>query len=580
MAETKRQQYEILRTQLENERSNFDSHWADLGRYILPRRPRFSITDVNRGDRRNQNIIDSTATLAVRTLRSGMMGGITSPARPWFRLTTPDQGLAESGAVKGWLSMVSNRMSTIFLKSNIYNTLPIVYGDMGVFATGALFIEEDMEETIRTFSLPIGSYYISTNDKLKVDVFLRKFQMSVRQLVTKFGKLKPDGSGQADWSVFSNWVKSSWDRGEYENWIEVVHVIKPNPEFDPKKLEAKYKRYLSCYYERGAAGSIGTGYSSGVDDDRYLSESGYNYFPVLCPRWEVTGEDVYGTDCPGMVALGDIKQLQTGEKRGAQAIEKMINPPMTGPSSLRNSPATILPGGITYVDARDAANGFRPSHETRFSINELEMKQAQVRGRIQRAFYEDLFLMLAESDRRQITAREIDERKEEKLLALGPVLEQMNQDLLDPLIDNTFDIMIQQDLVPPPPTELQGVELKVEYISTMAQAQKLIGIGGIERFLGFVGQMAQFKPDILDKIDGDQTIDIYGEMTSVPPGIVRDDAATAQIRDQRAAAQQQAAQAEQIQQASVTAKNLSGASLDGNNALNGLLQQANAGALA
>lgn len=578
MAETKRQQFETLRVQLENERATFEAHWAELGRFILPRRPRFTVTDANRGDRRNQNIIDSTASLAVRTLRSGMMSGVTSPARAWFRLTTPEPAMAESGAIKEWLSLISTRMNTIYLKSNLYNTLPIIYGDMGVFSTAALYVEEDFEDVLRTYPFPIGSYYISTNDKLKVDVFMRQFQMTVRQLVNKFGKL--DASGQPDWSVFSTWVKAAWDRSEYETQIEVVHVVKPNPEHDPKKLESKYKKYLSCYYERGTMGKNNTGYMNGIDDDRYLSESGYSYFPVLCPRWEVAGEDVYGTDCPGMSALGDIKQLQVGEKRGAQAIEKMVNPPMVGPTSLRNSKSSILPGDITYSDARDAANTFRPAHEVNFRIQELEMKQAQIRQRIQRAFYEDLFLMLAESDRRQITAREIDERHEEKLLALGPVLEQINQDLLDPLIDNTFDIMVQQGLVPPPPPELEGVKLKVEYISIMAQAQKLVGIGGIERFVGFVGQMAQFKPDILDKIDGDQTIDIYGDMTSIPPGIVRDDEAVAAIRDQRAQQQAQAQQMQQVEQASSAAKNLSGANLEGDNALNRVLEQANAGALA
>ena len=112
-------EYQNIRAQLENERSTFLSHWRECANYILPRRSRFYTTDVNRGDRRNQNIIDSTATLAARTLQSGMMSGLTSPARPWFRLTTPDPGLAEFGAVKGWLDIVTRRMINVLLKSNI-----------------------------------------------------------------------------------------------------------------------------------------------------------------------------------------------------------------------------------------------------------------------------------------------------------------------------------------------------------------------------------------------------------------------------------------------------------------------------
>lgn len=215
----------------------------------------------------------------------------------------------------------------------------------------------------------------------------------------------------------------------------------------------------------------------------------------MAPRWEVAGEDSYGTDCPGMMSLGDNKQLQVGEKMSAQAVEKMIKPPMIGPTSLRQQKASILPGDITYVDTREGMQGFRPAHEINFNISALEAKQDQVRMRIKSAYFEDLFLMLASSDRRQITASEIDERHEEKLLALGPVLEQLNQDLLDPLIDNAYAIMDAQGYIPPAPEEIAGQALKIEYVSIMAQAQKLISIGSVDRFSGFVGQLMQIAPE-------------------------------------------------------------------------------------
>ena len=575
---SKRSELEVLRSQLESERSSFLAHWRDIGDYVLPRRPRFSVSDVNKGERRNQKIIDSTATMAARTLRSGMMGGITSPARPWFRLTTSDPDLTEIGSVKAWLSLVSQRMTTMFLKSNLYNVLPIIYGDVGVFGTAAMYIEEDFQNGIHCYPFPIGSYCIANNSKMKVDVFYREFQMTVRQLVQKFGKLKDDGSGKPDWSVFSGHVKNAWDQGNYEQWIEVAHVIRPNPYWDPKKLESKYKKYQSCYYERGVGGS--QNYTlMGTDADKFLSERGYDYFPVLAPRWEVTGEDVYGTDCPGMVAIGDVKQLQLGEKRAAQAIEKMINPPMVGPTSLRNSKASILPGDVTFVDSRDAGSSFRPAHEINFRLDALEGKQEQVRQRVSRAFYEDLFLMLANSDRREITAREIDERHEEKLLALGPVLEQLNQDLLDPLIDIAFDIMVQQDKIPQPPKELEGSDLKVEYISIMAQAQKLVGVGSVERFMGFASQLIPIYPQAVDKIDVDQAIDVYGDMLSLAQGIIRSDEDVEKRRASAAEAQAQAQQMEQVQQASVAAKNLAGADMEGDTALNRLIDQSEAGAI-
>ena len=570
------QEYQVIRAQLENERASFLSHWRSLSDWILPRRARFSTSDVNKGDRRNQNIIDSTATLASRTMQSGMMGGLTSPARPWFRLTTPDPDMAEFGSVKAWLDTVSRRMVNVFLKSNLYNVLPTIYGDLGVFGTAAMIVEEDFDQTIRALPFAIGSYCISNNSRLRVDVFSREFRFTVRQLVEKFGEKDPK-TGKPNWDNFSTSVKNLYDTGNYEAWVDVYHLIKPNREYDPRRLEAKYKKYSSCYFEAGS--SAGTHGYSMTEPGKYLRESGYDFFPVLAPRWQVTGEDVYGTDCPGMTALGDIRALQTMQKRKSQAIEKMVNPPMVGPTSLKMHKATILPGDITYIDEREGLKGYRPAHEVNFRIGELAQDINETQQRISRAFYEDLFLMISRSDRREITAREIDERREEKLLALGPVLEQLNQDLLDPLIDIAFEIMGRQGLIPEPPEELQGMELKVEYISVMAQAQKLLGISSIERFAGFASQIAQVQPEALDKIDTDQMLDIYGESASVPFGIVRTDEAVGQIRQSRQQQQQAMQQQAMVQQAATSAKDLSQTSLEGDNALSRIIDQANAGNL-
>lgn len=571
---TKRQEYIILRAQLENERASFLQHWRDLGDYILPRRPRFSTWDVNRGDKRNQKIIDSTATLAMRTLRSGMMGGVTSPARPWFRLTTPDPMMAQISSVKLWLDEVSRRMSTVFLRSNLYNVLPIVYGDIGTFGTSSLLVQDDEEDIVRFFPFPIGSYYIANNNRLKVDVFMREFKMTVRQLVQAFGQ--KDSSGNIIWNNFSMQVKNMWDQRQYETWVEVLHVVQPNKGYDPSKLYSKFKRYSSCYFESGSSSGTAESYIT-QDDNTFLRESGFDIFPVLCPRWEVNGEDVYGTDCPGMSILGDVKALQVMQKRKAQAVEKMVNPPMVGPSSLRSVKATILPGDITYSDEREGQRGFRPAHEVNIRISEVTADIQEHQGRIRRGSFEDLFLMLASSDRREITAREVDERHEEKLLALGPVLEQLNQDLLDPLIDLTFDAMLRRGALPPPPEELQGVQLKVDYISVMAQAQKLIGISSIERFAGFTNSVVQAHPEAVDKVDVDKMIENYGDAISIPPGIVRAEEDVQSIRQQRAQQQQAQAKAAAVEQGAGAAKDLSQTDLSGDNALSRLMQLSQAG---
>lgn len=580
MAErTKREEYEILRTQLDGERSSFIPHWRDLSENFLPRRSRFYTADVNKGDRRNQKIIDSTGTLALRTLRSGMMGGVTNPARPWRQLTVDDPDLAEYGPVKLWLHRVNEIMAATDRRSNFYNSAPIVYGDIGCFSTAAMLMEEDFDSVYRTYVFPIGSYMIANNERLQVDTFIREFRMTVRQIVRKFVQKKDSGS--IDWSNVSTVVKNAWDRSNYETWIDTCHVIRPNEEHNEKMISAKFKKFSSCYYEKGYAGSIAqTNYMSGEDSKKILRESGYDYFPVLAPRWEITGEDTYGTSCPGMEALGDTKQLQLMQKRKAQAIEKMVNPPMTAPTMLKNSKASIIAGDITYLDTREGQQGFRPAHEVNPRIIELVEDIRDIRENVRKAFYEDLFLMLAYSDRRDITAREIEERHEEKLVGLGPMLEQLNQDMLDPHTDISFNFHLNQGLLPPPPPELEGQRLKVVYVSILAQAQKLVGISSMDRFIGGVSNLVKTigNPDVAKKVNYDQFIDRYAQRLGVDPDIVYSDEEVAEIREREAQAIQAQQRMEMIEQGASAAKNLSGADLEGDNALSRIVKQARAGA--
>lgn len=257
----------------------------------------------------------------------------------------------------------------------------------------------------------------------------------------------------------------------------------------------------------------------------------------MAARWEVTGTETYGSG-PGWVAVGDAKQLQVEQRDKAQAIQKMHKPPMVGPPSLRNEPASLLPGGITYL-ADPTNHAFRSAIDVRTDLSHLTADIRETQNRIKQAFYADLFLMMAESDRREITAREIDERHEEKMLMLGPVLERLHDELLDPLVGRTFNIMMRHGLIPPPPPDLNIGSMQVEFISMLAQAQKAIATGAIERFWQFGSQIGAIKPEALDRLDVDGTMDAYADMTGVPSQVVVDLKKAAALREARAKAQQQ-----------------------------------------
>lgn len=559
---TRRERYTTLGGSMFTERATFDAHWREIADFVLPRRIRLQVTDRNKGDRRNQNIIDGSGTFASRTLASGLHAGLTSPARPWFKLTTPDPDLAEHGPVKEWLHQVTQRMRTVFQRANLYNALPIVYGDMGNFATAAIGILEDSRDLFRAYTYPIGSYALGIDRRGLVTTFVRDYEMTVRQIVEEFGVRR--GYRDIDWSNISTTVKDQWDRSNYEHAVQVRWVVLPNEEADANRLESKYLPWASCHFETGSEPKDG--------DTRFLRESGFRTFPFMCPRWDVTSsEDVYGTDCPGMLALGDIKQLQLMQKKKAQGIAKQVDPPVQGPSALRTQKTSLLAGDITYVDVREANQGLRPVHEVNINLADMTADIREVQYRISRAYYEDLFLMLATSDRikgtQPPTAREIEERHEEKLLALGPVLERTNDELLDPLIDRVYGLMELNGLIPEVPEELDQVALKVEYISILAQAQKLVGIVGQDRLLQSVIGIAEVFPEALAKINAYQIVDNYADMLGTDPRVVRPtEEAEANVNAQKQAQAEMAA-AQQAEMLAGAANKAANAPMDTDNAL-------------
>lgn len=527
---TKRARLEQIKSSMHTDRSPYESDWRELGDWILPARTRFQGSERNRR-RRSTNIVDSTARFSARTLSSGLHAGLTSPARPWFKLTTPDPTLSVYKPVKEWLHKVTQRMQVLFADSNLYNSLPIVYGDLGTFGTAAMALLEDSVDLFRTYTYPIGSYYLGLDARNLVSSFARDYELSVRQVVEEF--VWQPGTRALDWGRVSTTVKDLWDKGDYMAAIPLTWIVLPNDDRDPERLEAKYLPFLSCHYEQGES-----------RDGRLLRESGYHSFPILAPRWEVTGEDVYGTDCPGMVALGDVKQLQSETRMKAKAIHKAVDPPLVGHPELRAQKTSLLPGDITYL--RDADKGLRAIHEIGLNIQHLSADLGEVQYRIQRAYFEDLFLMLARSDQirasgQPLTAREVEERHEEKLLALGPVLERTNDELLDPIVNRVYLMMQKAGLFEdlPPPEELNGVAIKVEYISVMASAQKLVGVTGQDRFVASIAPIVEVFPEIRHKVNVNKLVDDYADMLGIDPEIVRSDEEAQQLASGEA--QQQAA---------------------------------------
>lgn len=572
--ETRLDRANKLQYQLERERASFEGQYKDLASAYSPTRARFMLQNANRGDRRNRHIIDSTPQMALRTLVAGLISGMTNPASKWFHLRLEDRRLSERWAVKDWLETVEDRMFAFMAGTNLYQCFAEMYWDAGAYGTSPIFLEKDLEHGLHGTTFPVGSYWIGQDARRRVRIFSRKFRMTVRQIVDEFGR--PDGPhGPIDWTNISETVKRQWDDGWTETWVDVCHLIQPNELYNEKKALSKFKRYASCYWELGT-GSSGPGmYSEGQGPKAFLRESGYDYFPVVVARWDLAGEDVYATSSPGMTALGDARALQQMHRRKAQAVELKVKPTMNLYGSGQSGKLSTLPGDINRLGG--AGGKFEPTFNVNFDITELKDSIYEHQGRIKNAFYVPLFLLFADDARTQPpTAAEIHAKQQERLLQIGPVLERFNQEVFDLLIDIVFGVMLEivdehgESLIPEPPEELEGMELRVQYVSVLSDAQKSAGLAGIDRFLNMLLMILKANPQavgILDKVDLDQLIDEYAERAGVPRKIILSDERVKALRSDRDSQTKKQMVMQMVPDAAKAARDLSEADLSTDNAL-------------
>jgi len=550
MKHVKRRQKE-----LESLREPMQPWWEDITAFILPWNGLFDGTKPSDAQRSVAEIYHPAPTYAVNVMAAGLQGGLTSPARPWFQLATKHPAGGRSKAAKAWLKVIEDLMYSIFSQSNVYQGLHHVYKELP-YGTAAVVAEKDYESVIRLRPLTIGEYVLGVGHDLKVDSFGRKFWLPAHAALKWFGEKNCS-------ERLRELAKNHEDTP-----VMIDHFVEPNEMVREDKPFNAGKGFRSVYYE-----------DSGHENKNFLRESGYGIFPVLAPRWSVVPGAPWGWG-PGETALGIVQIYQQFQKKTIKAFDMSIDPPLVAPPSLETIGVNQLPGGVNYVQD-PSGDKFGPLFSIDFHPERIKAWTDDLQYWIGKSFFNDLFLMFAQEPMRgrDVTAREVVERHEEKMLMIGPVLEQLYSDLLDPLIDTAFSYIMDAGIAPPPPAELEGEELKVEYISVLAQAQRMAGMEKVEQFSGFVGSIAEFQakagkdPDVIDNIDFDKAVHIYGDMMGVHPEILRDEKKRDFIRAEKARAMQQQMMMAQAQQAAQVGKDMSAIENKENNAIGALMGQ-------
>jgi hypothetical protein len=521
-------------SQLMQARSTLDPVWYEIATLAQPARSRFLSSNGRGNGRANQRakahrLYDGHAIQAFRILSGGMTSGLSSPSRPWFKLGVPDDDMMKFEPVQAWLGDVERIIYAFLSHTNFYTAAKTGYAELGLFGTEAMFMEEHWQKGMVFSTLTAGEYYIATGATGYVDTLARHCPMTVHQVVEKFVADRFD-KRQMHWDRVSQVVRNAWDASRDDTPVDVMQIVEPNPDWDPGRFDSAGKRFRSMYWEMGRDMKTGP-----------LSLGGYEEQPFVAARWETTGNDVYGSG-PGWDALPDMRALQVQAKRLGEATDMLVKPPTIGPAGVK---VKMIPGAHTTAASVDMAQ-VKPLYEIDPRVIEfVKGDMERLYGKIDAAAYADVFMAITQMDGVQPrTVEEIFARNEEKMTQLGPVVERVSTEMLQPVLDRVFYSLMRRGALPPAPEELHGVQLSVEFISVLAQAQRMVGLSQIERVVGFVGNLAAAYPSAADNVDPDELVREYANRAGAPPKILRGEDEVDALRQQRTAQQQQQQAAE------------------------------------
>lgn len=518
-------------SQLQSSRSTWEPHWQELIDYIV-----FFFQDIVTqgvpGAKKGGKLCDTTGTMAAVDFANGLYGVITNPALPWFALKTEDENLMENGEVKVFLQWLERQYYSVFSRSNFYSKIKQIYLGLVSLSTAPLFIGEHFQNLAYFEPLNLGECFIDVNQYGEVDTMYRCFEMSPRQMEQKWG-----------FKNLSDKVRTALEGNKISEKITVVHAVEPRRERDPERRDNKSFPFESVYFEKGA-------------EDQVLEEGGYREFPYCVSRFFTAPGEVYGRG-PGMIALPEIKELQAMKADITQASQLRARPPLILPHDGFLGPLKLAPFEPNYYrndgnPAQDRIGTIPVGGDVGYPDKELETK----RNFIRQIFFNQLFEAMQDP---RATLGQVLLNNQKDMERLGPFLGQLQNDLFNPMFDRLMAIMMrryeplwQAGVLPPPPKILHGENLRIDYISPLAKAQRQAQSQGIIQTVDFIGTVMKVDPQVVDNFDMDGSCKDFADSSGFPNKRVRSPEQVQEIREGRAKAQQ-AAEAAQMAQGAVAA---------------------------
>jgi hypothetical protein len=509
---------------LDSEKGTLKSHLQEIADYMLPRRQGV-YAPMTPGGKRMTKIYDGTAIRALRIFANGLYGHLTSPAYPWFEITTKDKALVENQAVKFWLSGTTERMRAAINSSNAPLALHETYTNLGWAGTGCIYIEKGKKRLLNFMSFNIANVCITVDAEGNVDGVYRLDRFTARQCIQKWQ------------NKCSDKIKKAYKANKKDKF-DIIHAVYPRDDYDWRKMDAVNMPFAVRYIEK--------------DTKQELEEGGHKEFPYMVPRWEKDDDEDYGRSC-GMDALPDTKMLNQQRYDDIRATQKRIDPPLTASTEAALSTTRTSPGSVIYHRKGEKPEVLELGGDIQLAFE----SENQTRDQINRAFYADLFLMLAQNNDPNKTATEVRELIEEKLTLLGPALGRLQTELFDPMLSRCFWVLYRNKMIAPVPQELMGQGLEVEYIGRLALAMKQTETRATASTIQFIEGISTAKQDprIWDNFNDDEIALGTAQRSGMPIKYLNTPEARDVIRQARDKA---AADAKQTEDLALAAKSMPG----------------------
>lgn len=557
------QECEHLRQQAKIRFDPIRHTWCELLRWTLPHRAAFILSQTE-GERKNQHIVDPTHILGLRSYQAGFLEGNTSASRPWYRISSKDVNTLDNHENKTWLQHYTQRTLSYLGSSNYYHAAGVFYNDYGTVNTGAHYFEELDPLGIHVHTLIPGSYFVLDDSYGRAGCLIREFSLNVKSVVETYGK-RDSRTGKYMWDNISDFTKRMYEESNYSEMIDIVHVIRKNPNYDINDPDHPDSReWLELTYELGTGtqsfwqGSEFNYNFNRYNDDIFLKVHTRRRKPFVVGK-STEGYE-YGEKGPTLDSLGLIKSLNKKAISKDQAIEQILHPALQGPSSLRKSYISHSPNTFVPLDAKSISSKqkLEPIFQVNPAIGTLLQDVDDMRRTVEKLYYADFLLFLSRNPKTR-TATEAAAVVEEQQRIIGPNLQSLNYTYNSVVLDWIMDYVLYEDpYLRPPPEDLQGKSLQPEFVSVFAQAQKAADLPAIDRYVAMVGQVGQLDPKILQKINVDKLADLYEDRLYLPSGLNNPQGKVDAMREQaQAEAQRQQMMQQNIPAMAKAAKDIS-----------------------